>query len=37
MAAEQKRRTLSIDWWTVIAALAAVALIKVGLIARIPW
>ena len=25
------------DWWTVIAALAAVALIKIGVVPAIPW
>jgi len=28
---------LSRDWWAVLAAAAAVALIKLGLIVRIPW
>jgi len=28
---------LSPDWWTVIAALAAAALIKSGIIHNIPW
>jgi len=28
---------ISLDWWAVIAAAAAVILIKSGLIAGIPW
>jgi hypothetical protein len=28
---------ISLDWWTVIAALAAAALIKVGMIPNVPW
>jgi hypothetical protein len=28
---------LSRDWWAVLAAAAAVLLIKLGLIGRIPW
>jgi hypothetical protein len=28
---------LSMDWWTVIAALAAVALIKLGVIPSVGW
>lgn len=28
---------VSLDWWAVIAAAAAIALIKSGLVARIPW
>ena len=28
---------LSLDWWAVIAAAVAVALIKAGLISGIPW
>ena len=28
---------VSLDWWAVVAALAAIVLIKTGLIARIPW
>ncbi len=30
-------RRISLDWWTVIAAVAAAALIKVGLIPSVPW
>jgi hypothetical protein len=30
-------RKLSLDWWSVIAALAAVLLIKSGLFPHIPW
>jgi hypothetical protein len=37
MATKSRWRTLSLDWWTVIAALSAAALIKVGLLPRIPW
>jgi hypothetical protein len=32
---EAKR--ISLDWWTVLAALAAVTLIKVGFIPAIRW
>jgi hypothetical protein len=28
---------LSLDWWAVLAAAAAVMLIKAGLISGIPW
>jgi len=28
---------VSLDWWAVIAAAAAVILIKAGLISSIPW
>jgi hypothetical protein len=28
---------MSRDWWAVLAAAAAVALIKLGLIARVTW
>jgi hypothetical protein len=28
---------MSRDWWAVIAAAVAVVLIKLGLVARIPW
>jgi hypothetical protein len=28
---------LSRDWWAVLAAVAAIFLIKLGLLARIPW
>jgi hypothetical protein len=31
------KRKLSLDWWSVIAALAAVALIKAGVLPAIPW
>jgi hypothetical protein len=30
-------KRISLDWWTVIAALAAVALIKTGLVPGIGW
>jgi hypothetical protein len=30
-------RRISLDWWTVIAALAAAGLIKAGLIPNVPW
>jgi hypothetical protein len=33
---EPKRR-ISLDWWTVLAALAAALLVKVGLLPAIPW
>jgi hypothetical protein len=32
-----KKLSLSLDWWAVIAALSAAALIKSGLISNIPW
>ena len=28
---------LSLDWWAVLAAAAAVVLIKTGVVAGIPW
>jgi hypothetical protein len=28
---------LSLDWWAVLAAAAAIILIKAGLISGIPW
>ena len=31
------KRLLSLDWWAVIAALAAVALIKSGVIPAVSW
>ena len=37
MADAPQKRRISMDWWTVIAALGAVALIKAGVFARIPW
>ena len=33
---EPKSR-ISLDWWTVLAALAAALLVKVGLLPAIPW
>jgi hypothetical protein len=30
-------KTLSLDWWSVILALAAVGLIRIGAIPHIPW
>jgi hypothetical protein len=33
---EPKRR-ISKDWWTVLAALAAALLVKVGILPAIPW
>ena len=33
---EPKNR-LSLDWWTVLAALAAALLVKVGALPAIPW
>jgi hypothetical protein len=37
--ATEPRRTfdLSLDWWAVLSALAALGLIKAGFITRIPW
>lgn len=37
MPSEPAPRKLSLDWWSVIAALAAALLIKSGLLPRIPW
>ena len=34
---EKKGRGLSLDTWAVLVALAAVVLIKVGIIPRVPW
>ena len=31
------RLRLSLDWWAVVAAAVAVALVKLGLIAGVPW
>jgi hypothetical protein len=28
---------LSLDWWSVIAALAAAALVRFNILPRIPW
>jgi hypothetical protein len=28
---------LSLDWWAVLVAAAAIVLIKIGLVAGIPW
>jgi hypothetical protein len=28
---------LSLDWWSVIAALAAAAVIKLGVLPHVPW
>jgi hypothetical protein len=28
---------ISLDWWAVIAALAAVALVRSGLVPNVPW
>jgi hypothetical protein len=30
-------KKISLDWWTVIAALAAVALIKTGILPKVGW
>jgi len=37
MAEAPPKRSISMDWWTVIAALSAVALVRAGVFARIPW
>jgi hypothetical protein len=31
------QRKLSLDWWAVIAALAAAALVRFNILPRIPW
>jgi hypothetical protein len=30
-------KRISLDWWTVIAALAATAIVKAGILPDIPW
>jgi hypothetical protein len=30
-------RRISLDWWTVIAALAATAIVKAGILPNISW
>ena len=30
-------RNLSLDWWSVLVALGAAALIRFGLVPHIPW
>lgn len=37
MASTPTPRKLSLDWWSVIAALVAALLIKTGAVPRIPW
>jgi hypothetical protein len=34
---KEAKKTLSPDWWAVLAALAAAVLVKAGAIRRIPW
>ena len=34
---EERKRSLSLDWWAVIAALGAAMLVRLGLVPRIPW
>jgi hypothetical protein len=31
------RKRISLDWWTVLAALAAAVLVKAGVLPAIPW
>ena len=33
----ERKKRISLDWWTVLAALAAVVLVKVGVLPAIPW
>jgi hypothetical protein len=33
----ESRQKLSVDWWSVITALAAAILIKFGILPHIPW
>jgi hypothetical protein len=33
----ERVKKLTLDWWSVIAALAAAALLRVGLLPHIPW
>ena len=35
--AERRGGAIGLDWWAVIAALAAVVLVKSGLVPNIPW
>jgi len=32
-----KKPKLSLDWWSVLLALAAAALVKAGILPHIPW
>lgn len=32
-----KKWKLSLDWWSVLLALAAAALVKAGILPHIPW
>ena len=34
---DKPKLKLGLDWWSVIAALSAVGLIKLGVLAHIPW
>lgn len=34
---EQKKSRISLDWWTVIVAVALVALVLTGVLPVIPW
>jgi hypothetical protein len=33
----ESRQRLSLDWWSVITAVAAAVLIKSGILPHIPW
>jgi hypothetical protein len=37
MGIGSSRFVLSIDWWSVIAALAAAAIVKLGFLPHVPW
>jgi hypothetical protein len=33
----RQKVVLSLDWWSVIAALAAAAIVKLGFLPHVPW
>jgi hypothetical protein len=37
MTADRKGPRLSLDWWSVIAALGAAVLIRLGVLPHVPW